>query len=217
VDTKNLSVAREIFGMPESLFTVVHNGVASIGFRHRQPSRRDPLRIGHVGVVDDGKGWRFTAEAVRDLWRRGIPAIYTVAGTGPEESQARRWCETNREFAVFRGYVQDTATRIMPDLDVLCLPSRTEGMPMALLEALAAGVVIIATSVGGIPEIIENGVHGFLVSRDSGEITVSLEKLATDRVLLRRMSVASSERFNSHFRAEIMGERYDEVYLHATI
>jgi glycosyltransferase involved in cell wall biosynthesis len=83
---------------------------------------------------------------------------------------------------------------------------------MTLLEALAAGVVIIATPVGGTPSIVCDGVNGFLVERDPSQISDALDRLDNEREILSKMSAAGVQRYREHFTADDMRERYDTVY-----
>ena len=148
VDRANTAVAHELFGLDPQLFTVVPNVV-------REPIRADTYGfrkpgefvVGHVGILNEGKGWTLTGAAVEQLRARGLPVRFVVAGGGPDQAVARAWCEARPEFAQFLGAVPDAADRVTPGLDLFALPSAGEGMPMALLEAKAAGAPALATGV----------------------------------------------------------------------
>ena len=213
VDPATPGAAQRLFGFDPRRFHVVPNCVRiPTASPARSWSDGRPLEVGHVGVIDDGKGWHLTAEAVERLCAAGIHVRLTIAGVGPQQTEARIWCDTRRDFARFLGWVQDPARTIMPALDVLCLPSRTEGLPMAVLEAMAAGVVVIATPVGGIPTVVRPGVNGFLVSRDTNELAEAIRMLAANRSLLATFSQSSFDVVQKEFSPAVVCAAYEALY-----
>jgi len=107
------------------------------------------------------------------------------------------------------------ATPLMPAFDVFCLPSRYEGMPYVLLEALAAGLPIVATHVGGVATSVKEGLNGFIVNpREESQLAQALVALATDASLLNRFSEVSASNA-SRFCAGRMVEETLAVYQHA--
>jgi glycosyltransferase involved in cell wall biosynthesis len=133
------------------------------------------------------KGQCTALRAVADLKQRGIQVQCWLAGVdrsgdGTYESRLRALaCELGiNDYVSFLGFRQDT-----PDLlqaaDVLLLPSTNEGLPLAILEAQASGVPVIAAPTAGIPEVIEDGKTGFLVSADDHQsYAATIERLITD-------------------------------------
>lgn len=213
VDASNVTVAQELFGIDPSLFTVIPNGV-------REPRRRasyafrdnDDFVVGHVGTLNEGKGWSLTAEAVELLRNRGLGIRYVVAGTGPDEDRARAWCAERPDYSRFLGAVRDAADAVIPGLDVFCLPSAGEGMPMALLEALAASVPVVATKAGGMAEVVMDGCNGVTVERDPRAIAGAIEPLVRDEALYRRLSEGAGASFRESFHIRITAERYQKLY-----
>lgn len=215
VDRATPPVAERLFGLRAEMFRIVQNGVS-------QPkailSRSgNEINVGHVGVIDEGKGWRLTAGAVEQLRASGLPVRITIAGRGPDADAARRWCADHSTFSRFLGYVPDAATSVMSELDVFCLASRTEGLPMALLEAMAIGVVPIATPVGGIPDIIRDGIDGFLVERNVESIAAKILLLVGDRDRLMRMQKEALERIRSEYSIDVVCRSYTSVYRAAVL
>jgi glycosyltransferase involved in cell wall biosynthesis len=96
--------------------------------------------------------------------------------------------------------------------DVFVLPSRDEVMPVALLEAMALGKPIVATTVGGIPEAIEHGTHGWLVPPDDpGALAQALERLLRDREFCLKLGRAAQARFEAEFTFEKFGRAVEEL------
>jgi len=173
------------------------------------------LTVGFVGCLHEGKGWELVGHAVRALREKGHPIRLLLAGTGPprEVTAAARICTEISNGSGFLGWVPDAGRNLMPQLDVLVLPSAVEGMPMAALEALAAGVPIIATPVGGLRDAIADGQEGFLIPRNLNAITDKLRLLLGDKGLLGAMSAAARSRYEREFGVGAMGERYERLYL----
>jgi len=216
VDGNNLAAAERLFGLNPSEFHVVPNGVESSVAECRCEKRSDiPLVVGHVGILNDDKGWRLTAKAVRTLSEQGANIRFVVAGFGPDAKAAEAWCSQHSSFASYLGHVPSASNTVMPELDVLCLPSNCDGLPMAILEAMSAGVVVVATAVGGIPSAVKDGYTGFLVPRDANAIRERLSVLAADANLLRRLGRAAHAEYLERFTLDRMRAAYEAVYRHA--
>lgn len=216
VDRRAPLVAAELFRVDAARFQVVPNGVSGpVGHPLGCPRLHDltaPFTVGHVGVIDDGKGWRITAEAVASLHQSGRSVRMIIAGSGPESVAAQQWCEHHASFAEYLGFVTDPVSTVFPRLDALALPSRREGLPMALLEALSQGVPIIATAVGGIPEAITDGVNGFLVERSKAAIRDRLSQLMDAPARQSQISLAARMVYEARYSQKAMGVAYARIY-----
>lgn len=155
VDRKTPERAARLFGVNPQDFVYVPNGVPQ---PHQQIVRQaglaNTLMVAHVGAIDVGKGWKITAQAVDVCRAQGKQIQLVIAGAGPEKGIAERWCVERPSYCRFLGWVNDINSEVFNKIDALIMPSESEGMPMAALEALAAGVPVIATKVGGFPDII---------------------------------------------------------------
>jgi glycosyltransferase involved in cell wall biosynthesis len=110
------------------------------------------------------------------------------------------------------GYLPE-ARRYLPLFDLLVLPSFTEGMPIVLLEAMAAGIPIVATAVGGVPELLQDGAGGLLVQpRRPPALAAAISQVLTDPQLVQRTTLRAREHVAEHFGSHRMAERYAEVY-----
>lgn len=182
--------------------TVIH-GIDSTAFdrgpRARAAARRllgleeDDLVVGTVGNFTVKKDQRSLLAAFAEL---DYPSARLVlVGTGPLEQDlhgeaARLRVEERTVFTGSRGDVAD----LLPGFDVFALSSLHEGLPIALLEAMAAGLPVVATDVGGIHEALEDGRSGFLVpSADPSALASRLSKLLADVSLRRQMGEAAAE------------------------
>jgi glycosyltransferase involved in cell wall biosynthesis len=97
--------------------------------------------------------------------------------------------------------------------DLYCLPSRYEGLGVALLEALATGAPCIASRVGGMREVLESGVSGIHVEvEDVGGLTAAIQSLVDDPVLAERLGVAGMQRAKDRFDISLMGRKTEALY-----
>jgi glycosyltransferase involved in cell wall biosynthesis len=139
----------------------------------------DPPEVLYVGRLSEEKGIRELAEATRGL-------NLVVAGDGPLRSLLP-------DALGFIPHVE--AQRLLARATVVVLPSRREGLPMALLEALAQGRAVVATPVGGIPSLVEDGVTGLLVPHgDPRALRAAVERLLADADFRRRLGEAGRAR-----------------------
>lgn len=218
VDAPNTKVAEALFGVPARLFTVIPNGSPAAPKGHvggpRVLEAAAPLTLGHVGVIDDGKGWRITAEAVEQMRARGLPIKLLIAGHGPEAQAAKDWCAKDPQRGVFLGFSSNPQAEVFPQIDALVLPSLSEGLPMAVLEALAFGAPVLATPVGGLPDVIEEGINGFLIERTPASIMAKAALLLEPAYLIEMASRAQASHAR-RFSTQAMGEAYSRLYAEA--
>lgn len=160
--------------------------------------------IGVAARLAPVKGISFLIGAIA-LLRERIPHLrLVIAGDGPErpklETQVRA---SGLEKAVkFAGWIDDVAAEL-PNWDLYVQPSLAEGLGISVLEAMAAGIPVVASDVGGLKEVIDDGVTGFLVPpRDTVTLAERIAQLASDRSLRSRMGDASRAHVIEHFNLE---------------
>jgi glycosyltransferase involved in cell wall biosynthesis len=167
--------------------------------------RTDRLRLLAVGRLEEEKGHRYLLEAVAALGERGEEVELELVGDGSARGrlteQARRLGIADR--VEFRGSVgQDLLHRHYAAADVFCLPSLGEGVPVVLMEAMAMGLPVVATRVGGVPELVGDGAHGILVApTEVGELVEAIAALGADAAARRRLGAAGRERVLAEFDA----------------
>jgi len=174
----------------------------------------DPT-IGFVGRLSEEKGLQTLLEAVAAIRSKVPRARLLIAGTGPIEHRLRKFVQdTNLGDSVsFMGFCSNVF-EMMGDLDVFVLPSRTEGCPIVVLEAMAMGVPVVATNVGGTPELVENNVTGLLVQSNApDELARSIVELLTDRERAEKMGREGHERAFSVFHPKKFIENVEHMYL----
>jgi phosphatidylinositol alpha-1,6-mannosyltransferase len=184
--------------------SLVPNGVDLAAFQPGEPIPDDgPLRLLCVARLIERKGQHHLIEAVKRLTDSGVAVTLDLVGTGDArpayEARVRELGLSER--ARFVGYVpREEIAAYYAAAHVFVLPSYNEGMSVSTLEAMAAGLPIIVTHIGGTAELVEEGVNGLTFDwADVDTLTAHLQHLATDRVLARRMGAASralAERFS---------------------
>jgi glycosyltransferase involved in cell wall biosynthesis len=201
--------------LPEARVALIDNGVP-VDAALEAPGANDPPRVLYVGLLTPRKGVLDLLEAARLLRERGVPhELWLLGGTPDEGPQA--------EAEVRAGL--DDSTRLlgtrppeeMPaafaDADVFCLPSWWEAMPLSVLEAMAAGLPVVATDVGDVARAVEDGGTGYVVPVQSPvRLADALEKLLRDPVLRRRMGAAARERVTAMFSADVTAGEVSALY-----
>jgi len=141
--------------------------------------------------------------------------VLLIVGDGQERAAMERLAASlNLDTASVRflGFRSD-----VPDLlgasDVLLLPSLTEGLPLSVLEGMSHRLPIVATAVGGIPELVSDGTHGLLVPvGDPPTLAAAIERLACDGRLRESMGAAGLHRVESEFAFDAMALKYEDLY-----
>ena len=110
------------------------------------------------------------------------------------------------------GYVENAGDTLVPSLDLVVLPSASEGLPLTLVEAIAHGVPILATRVGGIPEVLIEGVTGYFIERNPIDIAEKIRILHDDERLYESLSNNARDLYTNKFTVERMAKEYSRVY-----
>lgn len=183
---------------------------------HEPSDPATPLRLIYIGRLAREKGLFELMQAVRLAHTAGTRVRLVVAGCGPDEAPLRQFAvELGLESVVsFAGPVSGNGKiELLGAADVFVLPSHGEGLPYALLESMAAGVPVIATRVGAIPDVVLGGLHGLLVPlQDPKAIAHAIARLAGDRVLLARMSAACRMRIAGGYSIDRLAGDFCGLY-----
>ena len=171
--------------------------------------------IGTLGRLTSVKGLPYLMKAAGILLQHGVKVKVLVVGDGPLRQELERQTLDLGigESVVFLGHREDTH-ELMQAIDIFALPSLSEGIPMALLEAMGASRAIIASRVGGVPEVLENGAEGILVEpKDVDGIVEGCLRLIRDPTAAERMGQLARRRVERDFSAESMADKVASLYL----
>lgn len=213
----------DFYALGRGSVRVIHNGVPAACPAERPPARNRPpadpsgpghdghgLVIGCVGRLDRVKGHDVLIEALPRL----PGARVEIVGAGPEESALRRRAG---ELGVadrlsLTGWSDRVADRLA-EFDIFCHPSRYEGLGLALLEAMRAGLPCVASAVGGVPELLDHGRCGVLVPpEDPRALAEALAALAADPARRARLAARARDRMLSGFTTERMAAAYRALW-----
>lgn len=212
VDASNLAHARDLLGLAPVDFAVIPNGVPAPQQTAQGWKGEGDFVVGQLGAVMERKGWRIAADAVQRAAASGRRIRFLIAGSGPEEEEARRVAAASGGVIEYLGHVAKPAVDFLPRLHALAVMSRHEGLPMSIIESLAAGVPVLATAVGGIPDLLGDGRAGMLLERDSEVLHNALCQLHDHTGLQQRLSLGAQEVFGARFEISAIVDQYDAIY-----
>ena len=211
-------------GVAEERMEVIYNGVApaetitdeevqkckvELGILGRYPV------LGVVGSLYPVKGHRFLLEAMPEILRRWPKAMLLVIGRGELEVALKEQVERLAigAYVKFLGMRQDVP-KLLSVVDTFVLPSLSEGLSLALLEAMASEKPVVATRVGGNPELIDHGRTGFLVQpEDTRDLAANLVTLLSDPGMMQEFGRRGAERVRQHFSMGRMVDGYRDLYV----
>lgn len=184
---------------PKVSISRIPNGVEMAAFPPASPGPQDgPLRLICVGRLIERKGQHHLIHAVKRLTDQGIEVSLELIGTGDSQAsfEAQARALGMEERVRFRGYVpREEIAAHYAAAHAFVLPSYNEGMSVATLEAMAAGLPLVVSRTGGTADLVEEGVNGWTFPWGDGEsLAAHIRRLALDRSLARRMGEASRAR-----------------------
>jgi glycosyltransferase involved in cell wall biosynthesis len=216
-DRRNLIETERI---PPDRISVLPNGIAPLvraghDFRAELGVPRDVSLIGAVGRLYPQKAYGTLIRAAAILKNRGRAFTCVIVGRGPEEDMLR---ELIRSFELEQTVLmigrREDVPEVVAAFDVAVLPSDWEGMPLALIEYMAAGAPIVATAVGGVPELIHDGEQGLLVQPGDPEaLADALERMLADPAFARRLGDAARARQQAEYDLDIVVKRLERIFV----
>jgi glycosyltransferase involved in cell wall biosynthesis len=211
-------------GVPAGRLVVIRNAISADRFDDPDPAYRqrllglfpDPPQrvVGAAGRLSPEKGFNVLVEASRRVLTEDPAAGVVLFGDGPLREALARQVERAglARRVVLAGFRADL-DRYIPWLDVMVLPSYTEGLPNVVLEACAAGVPVVATAVGGTPEVIEDGENGYLVSPgDARTLAGSILAVLDSEDMGRGMGETGRRRAREEFTFEAQALQYRRLF-----
>lgn len=202
------------FGFPRTRVSVIHNGIAVPSRVSGPPAGATPV-VGSAGRLAPVKDYRLMVEIGRILLERQESLTFELAGDGPERPALEERIATGglADSFLLRGEVDDLDS-FYRRLHVYLNTSLHEGLPLSVLEAMAHGVPVVAPRVGGLEEILTDGVEGFLVEgRDPRRYAEKCLLLARDHGLRAAMGAAARKKVREGFSCQAMADAYSGLYL----
>lgn len=170
--------------------------------------------IGMIGRLEPIKGPGYFVEAAEEVAKKFTKTKFIVVGEGGLRQRLENQVEGMglKDRFIFTGWREDIP-EILSIMDILVLPSLNEAVGIVLIEAQVLGVPVVATNVGGIPEIVIDGMNGILIPpRDPQALAQAVVKLLKDEALRRKMGDAGREWVRDRFSVESMIEKLEKLY-----
>lgn len=205
----------DFYGMDRENVPVIYNGVdlsRCIPKDHYETG--ETVNILHVGRFDVPKNHPGLLKAFRKLHEKYPQCHLHMVGDGDLRPDMEKLAEELEitKFVTFHG-MQSNVYPYMYNADIFVLPSIYEGMPMTIIEAMGTGLPIAASRVGGIPDLLQNGERGLLITPEETAIVEALEKLIQDQSLRETLG-RKAKQDSDIFSALSMAKQYCEVYRH---
>jgi glycosyltransferase involved in cell wall biosynthesis len=210
--------------IPPEKITLVPNAIDLRRFSPGQITRRDARSklglspdapvIAGVGRLNSQKNFSLFLDVAAALTPRFPNLRFLLAGEGPEEAKLREKAHHLglADRVVFAGYIADTR-QVYAAADILLMPSRFEGLPMTLLEAMAMNLPVVASKLDGIAEVIEEGREGYLV--DSADVSGFVERCAAlleNPAKSSELAANARAKTEAHFSVERMTSAVEAIY-----
>lgn len=215
---------RESKKIPQNKIVVIHNGRDLTSLLPPKPSdslrARLELGLGNeqtvllLGRLSKEKGHALLLDALKILHSRRPSVTAMFAGIGPLEAELKAICNAARltDKVRFLGYRTDLP-RVLAATDLVVLPSISEGLPLAAIEALATARPIVATTAGGIPEVVINGETGVLIPpQNPAALAEAIDCVLRDPALALRFGTKGRLFVEQHFDVRVQVERTMELY-----
>jgi glycosyltransferase involved in cell wall biosynthesis len=210
-------------GVPPGKIHVIPYGVDAEKFKctlSREEAREklglpgDQFLVGTVGRLEEQKGQKYLIDAAGRLRREGREVTLLLVGSGREEDRLRKQAmgEGIGDATLFLGTRRDLP-ELFRAMDVFAFPSLWEGFPIALLSAMAAGLPVIVTPVGGVPEVVEDGFNGWVVpAGDPAALAAAIWRVHEDPVGASVLGEAAEATIRNRYSHRTTARRIMEIY-----
>jgi glycosyltransferase involved in cell wall biosynthesis len=205
-----------VSGASAETVVTIHNGVPdpsthpidADGVRAELGIATDALLAVMVAVMRPGKGHDVLLDAIGRLENKEV--VFLLAGDGPD-SDALRTRAAGIDRVVFAGFRDDVST-LLAAADLVVHPSTTDALPTALVHAIAAGRPIVASAIGGIPEIVPRDGGELVAPGDPVSLAAAIDRLAADAAARFAMGKNARRRYEEEFTAAMWAERLRDLY-----
>jgi glycosyltransferase involved in cell wall biosynthesis len=169
------------------------------------------LQCAFIGRVTQIKRPDRFLDVVSEIKKRGVKLDFSIAGDGELLEMCRERIKQENLPVTILGWQSDIE-RVLSSADMVVLTSDNEGTPLSLIQAGMAGLPVVTTNVGSVPEVVLDGLTGIVTRLDVQEIADALEKLANDDVLRTKLGVAAQEFTLSNFGVKRLVHDHEELY-----
>ncbi|WP_018693852.1 glycosyltransferase family 4 protein [Algicola sagamiensis] len=209
--------------VPQSCMVTIRDAVDTAAFVPKEKESgvftrfnvpESAVTVGVIAQLIERKGHKFLIDVVERLVQDTPDAHFLFFGKGPEEAALKAYCEEKgvSQHVTFTGFVAGIE-QIIPQLDMVVHPALAEGMGVALLQASACGVPIVASAVGGIPEAVKDGYSGFLVQPgNSKALYDKVSRLLQDKSLRETMGKQGRQYMEEAFALTVMSQQSMQLY-----
>lgn len=213
VSEKSLKIFKTKYKEHEKKCIYIYNGVPDILEKNKINFTEKPIRFICVGTVNERKGQKLIFNIVKKLKKElENKIVFFIVGGGPEYSKYKDLVKKSNLEKIIKvlGEREDVES-LLKKSHIFILPSYDEGLPIAIIEAMRAGLPIVATKVGGIPEMISNEREGYLINPLEEDIENIINKILNNKINLEKLSSFSRKRYEEQFSLETMIRKYVEV------
>ncbi|MFA4889125.1 MAG: glycosyltransferase family 4 protein [Candidatus Omnitrophota bacterium] len=212
------------FNLPEDKIRVIHNGIDAIRFRERRTENGEQRKrslgldngplVGIIARLSEVKGHIYLIEAMSEVIKRVPEAQLLIVGEGRIQKDLESLINRlgiGRKVKIIPS-VEDTAG-VLSIIDVFVMPSLQEGLGLGLMEAMACGCAVVATNVGGMKTLIQDGENGLLVeAKDAGGLAVKIIDLLTDAGKRASLGKNARDFISGNFSQEKMAGETERLY-----
>lgn len=203
----------DFYGLPQEKVPVIFNGVdLSRCIPKESYDAGENLKLVHIGRFNEQKNHRRVLEAFSLFAKNYTKAQLWLLGDGEQMEPTKAYAKelSLGEKVRFLGS-QNNVYPYLHEADLFLLPSDYEGMPMTIIEAMGTGLPVVATAVGGVPDMISHRVSGLLTELTAQSVAEACEALAADEALREKLGKTAREE-SRRFSADFMAQRYAEEY-----
>ncbi|MCI8871323.1 MAG: glycosyltransferase [Lachnospiraceae bacterium] len=204
---------QNVYGITLNKIPVIYNGIdLSRCIPKKDYSIGDKIILLHIGRFSEQKNHKGLLEAFQKIHSEYPMCILQLIGSGEKETEIRGYIESMglSKYVQMLGEQSNVFT-FLHDADIFLLPSNYEGMPMTIIEAMGTGVPIVATLVGGISDMLTDGINANLIKCDAELIYKACKKLIDDMELRKKYGKSALDE-SKKFSAYFMAEQYCAIY-----
>lgn len=215
---------KKLYCLPSGKLATIYNGIEVNKFNRLRFNYKESRQIFGItpneffivslGNLTEVKGHKYLISSIFELVKQKYSLKCLIGGEGELEQELRKQIQDLglENIIILPGYMKDRYS-VLAAADILCMPSLNEALPYSILEAMVAGVPVIASEVGGIPEVITNGKNGLLVpAANIPRLSQAIEKLLVDINLRHELGKKGQEHIKRKFSLQIMLQKTNEFY-----